>query len=132
MISTHKRRTIGIWTNSFRHFWTFFAQMSFTKFSPFIRIHFRFLIIYIFTNKRHVMSTLGTDCDGMILGTSPFGTGTIGTWSAYVNLAIDQNFSWFGFFFLLPKTNLFTFESRLFRAYILDGQKELLVGSIIL
>ena len=78
------------------------------------------------------MSTLGTDRDGMILGTGPFGTGTIGTGSAYVNLTIDQNFSRFGFFFLLPKTNFFTFESRLFRAYILDGQKELLVRSIIL
>ena len=67
--------------------------MSFTEFPPFISVHFWFLIIYIFTNKRHVMSTLGTDRDGMIFGTSPFGTGTIGTWSAYVNLAIDQNFS---------------------------------------
>ena len=71
------------------------------------------------------MSTLGTDRHGMILGTGPFGTGTIGTGSAYVNLAIDQNFSRFGFFFLLPKTNFFTFESRLLRANILDGQKKL-------
>ena len=86
MISTHKRRTINIGTNSFCHFGTFFTQMSFTKFSSLVSIHFWFLVIYILTNKRHVMSTLGTNGNGMIFGTSPFETGTIRTRSAYMNL----------------------------------------------
>ena len=129
MISTHKRRTINIGTNSFCHFGTFFTQMSFTKFPSLISIHFWFLIIYILTNKRHIMSTLGTNRDGMIFGTGPFGTGAVGTRSAYMNLAIDQNFTRLIVFFFLPKTNFFTFEHGLsgldslfrFREYILDG-----------
>lgn len=61
------------------------------------------------------MSTLGTNRNGMIFGTSPFGTGAVGTRSAYMNFAIDQNFTRLIFFFFLPKTNFFTFEHRLSR-----------------